>query len=63
MLAWYIMRPVLLAMINPKLGKFNVTAKGGVIDESYFDWKMARPYIVVLALNFIGMLVGVKTWF
>ncbi|KOG93492.1 hypothetical protein AL345_19560 [Aeromonas caviae] len=58
-LAWYIMRPVLLAMINPKLGKFNVTAKGGVIDESYFDWKMARPYIVVLALNFIGMLVGV----
>jgi cellulose synthase (UDP-forming) len=58
-LAWYIMRPVLLAMINPKLGKFNVTAKGGVIDESYFDWKMARPYIVILALNLLGMLVGV----
>ncbi len=58
-LAWYIMRPVLLAMINPKLGKFNVTAKGGVIDESYFDWKMARPYIVVLVLNLLGMLVGV----
>lgn len=58
-LAWYIMRPVLLAMINPKLGKFNVTAKGGVIDESYFDWKMARPYIVILVLNLLGMLVGV----
>lgn len=58
-LAWYIMRPVLLALINPKLGKFNVTAKGGVIDHSYFDWKMARPYIVVLTLNLIGLLVGV----
>lgn len=58
-LAWYIMRPVLLAMINPKLGKFNVTAKGGVIDESYFDWKMARPYIVILVLNLLGILVGV----
>lgn len=58
-LAWYIMRPVLLAMVNPKLGKFNVTAKGGVTDKSYFDWKMARPYIIVLILNMIGMLVGV----
>ncbi|WP_439859362.1 UDP-forming cellulose synthase catalytic subunit [Pseudomonas sp. MBLB4136] len=58
-LAWYIMRPVLLAMVNPKLGKFNVTAKGGMIDQSYFDWKMARPYIVVLILNLIGLLVGV----
>lgn len=57
-LAWYIMRPVLLAMVNPKLGKFNVTAKGGVIDESYFDWKMARPYIVVLLLNLVGVVVG-----
>lgn len=57
-LAWYIMRPVLLAMINPKLGKFNVTAKGGVIDKGYFDWKMARPYIIVLLLNLFGATVG-----
>ncbi|OYT96984.1 MAG: hypothetical protein CFE49_04370 [Pseudomonas sp. PGPPP3] len=59
-LAWYIMRPVLFAMVNPKFGKFNVTAKGGVIDVGYFDWKMARPYIVVLLLNLFGMLVGVS---
>lgn len=59
-LAWYIMRPVLLAMVNPKLGKFNVTAKGGVIEKGYFDWKMARPYIVVLVLNVIGIVVGLS---
>lgn len=59
-LAWYIMRPVLLALVNPKLGTFNVTAKGGVIDKSYFDWAMARPYIVVLGLNMLGVVVGLS---
>src|SRR3989344_6095151 len=44
-LAWYIMRPVIVAFINPKLGKFNVTAKGGVIEKAYFDWTIARPYV------------------
>lgn len=58
-LAWYIMRPVLVAFVNPKLGKFNVTAKGGVIEQSYFDWSIARPYLILLVLNLVGMAVGV----
>ena len=58
-LAWYIMRPVLLAMINPRLGKFNVTAKGGVIEQAYFDKTMAKPYLVLLALNLAGLAIGV----
>ena len=57
-LAWYIMRPVLVAAINPKLGKFNVTAKGGVIEKAYFDWTIARPYVVLLVITLIGMAVG-----
>jgi cellulose synthase (UDP-forming) len=58
-LAWYIMRPVLMAFINPKLGKFNVTAKGGVIEEAYFDWTIARPYLILLIANLLGFAVGV----
>lgn len=59
-LAWYILRPVLVAFfIDPKLGKFNVTAKGGVIDKAYFDWTMAKPYLVLLALNLLGVGFGV----
>lgn len=58
-LAWYIMRPVLLALINPSSGQFNVTDKGGTIDKDYFDWKLARPYIVLLTLNMIGLVTGV----
>lgn len=58
-LAWYILLPVVFAVINPKFGKFNVTAKGGVIDQEYYDWKMARPYIVLLLLNLAGLIAGV----
>lgn len=54
-LAWYITWPVLLAMINPKLGKFNVTAKGGVIVKDYFAWRLSLPFVALLALNLIGL--------
>ncbi|WP_095053340.1 UDP-forming cellulose synthase catalytic subunit [Pseudomonas sp. Irchel s3b2] len=57
-LAWYIMRPVLLALIKPSLGTFNVTDKGGTIKNDYFDWKLARPYIVLLTLNMLGLVIG-----
>ncbi|ACC72414.1 UDP-forming cellulose synthase catalytic subunit [Paraburkholderia phymatum] len=57
-LASYITAPTLLALINPKLGKFNVTAKGGRIEEQYFDWAISRPYLILLALNLIGFIVG-----
>ncbi len=57
-LAWYIMRPALLALVNPKLGKFNVTAKGGATGKAWYDWNMARPYLVLLALNLIGLVAG-----
>lgn len=58
-LAWYIMGPVLMALVNPKFGGFNVTDKGGIIDQTFFDWKLARPYIVLLVFNLAGLLVGV----
>lgn len=58
-LATYIMWPTLLALINPKLGSFNVTAKGGMNDHEYFDRDIAKPYLWLLSLNLIGLLVGV----
>jgi len=57
-LAWYIMGPVRVALVNPKRGGFNVTNKGGIIDEKFFDWKLARPYIVLLTLNMAGLAWG-----
>jgi len=58
-LAPYILMPTFLALINPKLGKFNVTDKGGVVDNSYFDRSIARPFVVLLVLNSIGALAAI----
>jgi cellulose synthase (UDP-forming) len=57
-LAPYILGPTLLALINPKLGKFNVTAKGGIVRKRYFDKSIARPYRFLLLLNYIGLAVA-----
>src|ERR1700748_776120 len=57
-LAPYILGPTLLALVNPKLGKFNVTAKGGVVLNRYFDKTIARPYGLLLLLNYIGLAIA-----
>jgi cellulose synthase (UDP-forming) len=57
-LAPYILAPTLLALINPKLGKFNVTDKGSTLSETHFDGKIARPTKWMLLINFFGVLMA-----
>ncbi len=58
-LAPYIFLPTMLALINPKLGSFDVTAKGGVVTRSFFDRRIAQPFLVMLLLNFFGLLMAI----
>ncbi|HBR1098575.1 TPA: UDP-forming cellulose synthase catalytic subunit [Klebsiella pneumoniae] len=58
-LAWYIAPPTFVALINPHKGKFNVTAKGGLVEEEYVDWVISRPYIYLVLLNLVGVAVGI----
>ncbi|MCL9685454.1 UDP-forming cellulose synthase catalytic subunit [Legionella maioricensis] len=58
-MAWYIAIPTTVALINPRKGKFNVTAKGGLIKERYADWVTARPYLVLLTINLLGLIAGI----
>lgn len=58
-LAWYIFRPTLIAMLNPRLGKFNVTPKGGLVNRDYFDVQIAKPYLYLLLLNVCGGIAGI----
>ncbi len=58
-LAIFIIVPTTLAVINPKLGKFNVTAKGGIIERDYFDGNIARPYYLLFLLNIFGVGVAI----
>jgi len=62
-LAPYILLPTTLALINPKWGKFNVTSKSSVVEESFFDWKIARPYIILIALNLVAIIIAIPRYF
>lgn len=58
-LAWYVALPTTVALINPKLGKFNVTAKGGLVKKSYFDWIISTPYTILALLNILALIIGI----
>lgn len=58
-LAWYIARPTTIALFNPHAGTFNVTAKGGLNKHAYVDWKISRPYQVLMLLNLAGLFFGI----
>ena len=55
-MAPYILLPTLFALINPRRGAFNVTSKGGVVGKDYFDARIARPFLLLAAFNFFGLL-------
>lgn len=51
----------LLALINPKLGSFNVTDKGVNISKRTFDWKSMRG-LVIVTLLVVASLLAVPYW-
>jgi cellulose synthase (UDP-forming) len=59
----YILLPTMMALINPKLGKFNVTAKGGVVRRTFFDTKIAQPFLILLLFNIAGLIIAVPRFF
>lgn len=62
-LSWYIARPTTVALFSPNKGSFNVTEKGGLINHEYFDWKMAKPYLFLASINFLGLGFGIwRLW-
>lgn len=57
-LAWYVALPTTVALIKPSAGQFNVTAKGGLVKHSYFDWAISTPYTILALLNIAAILMG-----
>ncbi|WP_339676731.1 UDP-forming cellulose synthase catalytic subunit [uncultured Zhongshania sp.] len=62
-LSWYIARPTTVALFAPKKGSFNVTAKGGLVENSYYDWVISKPYMFLVLANFIGLGFGLYRYF
>jgi cellulose synthase (UDP-forming) len=55
----YILLPTMMALINPRLGKFNVTAKGGVVKNTFFDARIAQPFLILLLFNIAGLIIAI----
>jgi len=55
----YIFFPTVFALINPKFGSFNVTAKGGVVNRRFFDSRIAKPFLFMILMNVVGMLCAI----
>jgi cellulose synthase (UDP-forming) len=45
-----------MALLNPKLGKFNVTAKGTMVNKRSFDWGSAQVPVIVSILLLISLM-------
>ncbi len=48
----------LLALLNPRLGSFDVTAKGTTVDRARFDLKSSRLTLLLLALSGAALVVA-----
>ncbi|MDX2229603.1 MAG: UDP-forming cellulose synthase catalytic subunit [Leptolyngbyaceae cyanobacterium bins.349] len=60
-LSFYTAIVTLMAMINPRMGSFNVTSKGMSVTKRSFDWQAARPLLLVGVLV-LASLIAVPFW-
>lgn len=58
LLSFHLVLPSLLPLIDPKRGKFNVTDKGGLLREGYFDVRILTPLLITAALLLAGVAHG-----
>jgi cellulose synthase catalytic subunit (UDP-forming) len=54
-LAPYVLLPTLHALVRPRHASAPVTAKGGIVERTYFDHRVALPFIVLIGLNVAGL--------
>ncbi len=49
----------LMTLWDPNKGKFNVTDKGGTLEQGYLDLRIVAPHIVLLAALLTGFGIGI----
>ncbi|WP_419899648.1 UDP-forming cellulose synthase catalytic subunit [Roseomonas sp. USHLN139] len=58
-LAIYLLPVVLVTLFDPKRGKFNVTDKGGTLQEGFFDLRAVAANFVIAIFLVLGLLSGI----
>lgn len=57
-LTFHLLKPSIVTFFSPNRGKFDVTEKGGLLEESFFDFNVTRPHLFLLALLSAGVAWG-----
>lgn len=58
-LSLYLLPVVLATLFDPRKGKFNVTDKGGTLEEGYFDLRAVGANFVLAIFLLLGLLSGI----
>jgi cellulose synthase (UDP-forming) len=58
-LALWLVPVTIATLLDPRKGKFNVTAKGGLLPDGYFDWRAVGPSLVLGVLLALGVAAGI----
>ena len=58
-MAFYLVRMTLVTLLDPRKGKFNVTDKGGLLEEGYYDIRAVWPSMVLTVLLLVGIGLGI----
>lgn len=54
-----ITRAAFTGLVRPKGHPFTVTAKGGDRSRIVIQWRMMTPFVILFALSFLGLLIGI----
>lgn len=57
-LALFLVRVTLVTLVAPRRGKFNVTSKGGLLENGYFDLGAVYPNLILTFVLLVGVLRG-----
>ena len=60
-LALFLVRVTLVTIASPRRGKFNVTAKGGLLENGFFDLSAVYPNLILAFLLIAGVVRGIVT--
>jgi cellulose synthase (UDP-forming) len=54
-MALFLVRLTIVTLASPKRGKFNVTAKGGLLENGFFDLRAVYPNLILAFLLVLGI--------
>jgi hypothetical protein len=55
----YLLPVTLATLLDPRRGRFNVTDKGGTLDEGFFDLKAVGPNMILAFALILGVIFGI----